>query len=71
MVDCKFVSFNNASAVPVLHYVPLLSVGDVHGRGSAEESSDVFKSCKAYIFTADERVFEQFLCCDALVAVHL
>jgi len=58
MINCKFVCFNDPTAVPVLHYVFRLSVRDVHGLGSAEESSDMLERCQAHIFTPDERILQ-------------
>jgi len=71
MIDCKFMGFDDASAVPVLHYVFSLSVGDIHRLGSAVQSSHVFKSCQTHIFAANERIFKQVSGGDALVAVYL
>jgi hypothetical protein len=58
MINCKFVSVDYSTAVPVHHNVPSLPVRDVHGRGTAEESSYMLERSQAYIFTPDEGVLK-------------
>jgi hypothetical protein len=50
--------FDNATAVPVLHYVFSLSVGYVHVLGSAEQSPYVLKRSQADIFTPNEWILQ-------------
>lgn len=71
LVNCELMCIDDTTAVPVLHQISSLAVGDVHGLGSAEESAYMLERSQAHIFTPNEGILEQVPCSNTFMAVDL